>query len=100
LAQAIALAVHAKRRDARASLGELSILHDVRSGDSAAMGRAFEAFTAARDDIDGVYWFDPNGTMRVSVPNNPRTQGSNFSQRRLFQNASTATSPIDRKSVV
>src|SRR5436309_11889230 len=63
------------------------------------MGRAFEAFKAARDDIDGVYWFDPNGTMRVSVPNNPRTQGSNFSQRRLFQQASTATRAITEVGV-
>src|SRR5262249_7705988 len=100
LAQAIALDVDAKLRGARESLRELSALDDVRRGDSAAMDHAFRAFKAARRDIDRVYWFNPSGIMRVSVPENARTPGSDFSQRRLFQEASTANAPIIEAGIV
>jgi PAS domain S-box-containing protein len=100
LAQAIALDVDAKLHGARESLAELGTLDDVQSGDSATMVRAFRAFKAARRDIDRVYWFDASGIMRVSVPENLRTQGSNFSQRRLFQEASAASGPITEAGIV
>ena len=100
LAQAIALDVDAKLRGARDSLAELSALDEVQSGDGIAMERAFRAFKAARSDIDRVYWFDLVGIMRVSVPENARTQGSDFSQRRLFQQASIASGPIAEASIV
>ena len=38
--------------------------------------------------------------MRVSVPANVRTQGSDFSQRRLFQEASTAGGLITEAGIV
>jgi PAS domain S-box-containing protein len=100
LAQAIALDVDAKLRGARESLEELSALDEVQRSDSAAMTRAFRAFKAARRDIDRVYWFDPAGIMRVSVPENARTQGSDFSQRRLFQQTSTAGGLITEAGIV
>jgi PAS domain S-box-containing protein len=100
LAQAIALDVDAKLRGARESLGKLSALDEVQRGDSAAMERAFRAFKVARRDIDRVYWFDPAGIMRVSVPENVRTQGSDYSQRRLFQQTSTAGGPITEAGIV
>src|SRR5215213_678176 len=100
LAQAIALDVDAKLRGARDSLEELSRLDEVQSGDGIAMVRAFRAFKAARSDIDRVYWFDLVGIMRVSVPENARTQGSDFSQRRLFQQASIASGPITEAGIV
>ncbi len=100
LAQAIALDVDAKLRGARESLGELSTLDAVQRGDGGAMEGVFRAFKAARRDIDRVYWFDTSGIMRVSVPANVRTQGSDFSQRRLFQEASTADGPITEAGIV
>jgi PAS domain S-box-containing protein len=100
LAQAIALDVDAKLRGARDSLEELSALDEVQSGDVIAMERAFRAFKAARSDIDRVYWFDLVGIMRVSVPENARTLGSDFSQRRLFQQASIASGPIVEAGIV
>jgi PAS domain S-box-containing protein len=100
LAQAIARDVDAKLRSARDALGDLGALEELRGGDSTAMARAFRAFKAARRDIDRVYWFDAGGIMRVSVPQNARTLGGNFSQRRLFQRASTAAGPITEAGIV
>jgi PAS domain S-box-containing protein len=100
LAQAIALDVDAKLRGARDSLAELSRFDSMQRGDAAAMEAVFQAFKAARHDIDRVYWFDSNGVMQVSVPANARTQGSDFSQRRLFQQASAASAPITEAGVV
>jgi hypothetical protein len=100
LAQAIALDVDAKLRGAHDSLEQLSALDEVQSGDEIAMERAFRAFKAARSDIDRVYWFDLVGIMRVSVPENARTQGSDFSQRRVFQQASIASGPITEAGIV
>ncbi|HEU5099627.1 MAG TPA: ATP-binding protein [Roseiflexaceae bacterium] len=100
LAQAIAGDVDSKLRGARESLSELSQLDEVRGGDSTAMAPAFRAFKAARNDVDRVYWFDSIGIMRVSIPANVRTQGSDFSQRRLFQQARTAAGPITEAGIV
>jgi PAS domain S-box-containing protein len=100
LAQAIALDVDAKLRGARESLGELSTLDEVQRGDGAAMAGVFRAFKAARQDIDRVYWFDASGIMRVSVPTNVRTQGGDFSPRRLFPLARAAAAPITEAGIV
>ena len=100
LAQAIALDVDTKLGGAREALGQLGALDDVLRGDAAAMERAFLAFKAARRDVDRVYWFDTSGIMRASVPANPRTQGSDFSQRRLFQQARAAGGPITGSGIV
>lgn len=100
LAQAIALDVDAKLRGAGDSLRELSMLAPVQRGDAVAMESVFQAFKAARQDFDRVYWFDPNGIMQVSVPANLRTQGSDFSQRRLFQQARAANGPIIEAGIV
>jgi signal transduction histidine kinase len=100
LAQAIALDVDAKLRGARESLGELSTLDAVQRGDNIAMEGVFHAFKAARRDIDRVYWLDSSGIMQVSVPANVRTQGNDFSQRRLFQQARATSAPITEAGIV
>ena len=100
LAQAIALDVDGSLRSARESLTELSTLPEVQRGDHAGMERAFRAFKVARRDMDSVYWFDASGILAVSVPTNARTLGSDFSKRRLFQDASAASGPIIEAGVV
>jgi signal transduction histidine kinase/HAMP domain-containing protein len=100
LAQSIALDIDDKLRSAYESLAELGTLDPVRRDNRAAMEQAFRAFRLARRDIDGVYWLDAGGVLRVSAPVNLRTQNTSFSQRALFRLASEAQGPITQASVI
>ncbi len=100
LAQTIALETDDQMRDARDSLGALSSLRELHDGDIAGMERAFRAFKAARPDVDRVYWLSPNGTVRVSVPANVRTQDTDFSQQPLFQQAMQSDGPVIEAGIV
>jgi len=100
LAQEIALETDSKLRNARESLAALARLDDVRRGTVPAMVHDFEAFKAARADVDRVYWVDTSGIMRVSVPMDVRTVGADFSRQRLFQRAVSAVEPIVEPGIV
>lgn len=100
LAQEIALETDSKLGNARESLAALARLDDVRRGTAPAMVHDFEAFKAARADVDRVYWLDTSGIMRVSVPMDVRTVGADFSRQRLFQRAVSATEPIVEPGIV
>lgn len=94
LAQAIALQTNTKVDNDRASLSALAQLDSVRRDDRAAMNTSFQAFKAARRDIDRVYWIDAAGRMQVSVPMDVRTLGTDFSEERVFQRAISADGSI------
>jgi PAS domain S-box-containing protein len=100
LARAIALQIDIQLRNARNALNELVWLDDVREGDDAQKSAAFRAFKAARQDVDRVYWLDETGVMRVSVPTNPRTLGTDFSEERLFRRAVDTSETLVEAGVV
>src|SRR6476661_3262633 len=100
LAQAIALETSDALRDARDSLGEHGALPAVRGADLPAMTAAFGAFKAARRDVGRVYWLDPAGIMRVSVPGDVRTRDLDLVQAPVFQRALAANGPIVEAGLV
>jgi signal transduction histidine kinase len=100
LARAIALDTDTRMRNASASLAELARLDSLRSGDLARMTSTFRAFKAARHDVDRIYWLDAAGVMRVSVPTDVRTIGTDFSEERVFLRAQSATGPFVEAGVV
>ena len=92
LAQEIALDTDAQVHGAELALSRLSRLHAVQRSDIGAMMSAFQAFKAARSDIDLVYWLGADGTLQASYPSNVRTLGSNiralgadFASQQAFQ---------------
>lgn len=93
LAEAIALDTDMKLGNARDSLAALAELARASQGDPASLTAAFHAFKAARPDIDRIYWLDPRGVMRLSVPA-ARTLGTDYSRQRMFQRAAGANAPI------
>ncbi len=100
LAQEVALDTAGKLDSVRTALIGLSGLDAVRRADTRAMAGAFEAFEAARHDVDLVYWLDPRGTLQVSFPPDIRTLGENFSGQRIFQRARVASSPVVEDGIV
>lgn len=94
LAQEIALDTSFQLRDAEDSLGKLSaILLQARSLDQIAS--TFQAFQAARSDVDHIYWLDPLGVLRVSWPMQPSHVGLVlFSPPDVVQRARTVLGPV------
>lgn len=90
LAKTIALEIAGKMEVARESLAELAVLDAVRDSDRTAMRSAFGLFKKTRPDLDRVYWIDAAGIMQVSVPMDPRTEGTDYAEERFFQQAQTA----------
>ncbi len=66
LAQEIALDTSIKLQGAESSLAELGPLAS-RAGTPGAMADTFQAFMAARSEIEHVYWLDKLGVIRVSM---------------------------------
>jgi signal transduction histidine kinase len=92
LAQQIATETRIKFDNATASLDALARLDVVRAGQSDAMVGAFQAVTAARPDVDHIYWIDPFGALLLSVsPPTPRpdeiTPGAVFQPPDVIQRA-------------
>jgi signal transduction histidine kinase len=102
LAQEMAIETSIKLGNTEASLIKLSQQEEVRQGDAITMQQTFSAVKMARADIDRIYWLDAAGVMRVSVPEDPRTLGVDFSQDPLsvYHLAQHATSPILAAGVV
>lgn len=96
LAQAIAVQTDSRLQNARESLIALADLdaNSFKRQAYPAMETAFKAFKAARPDIDRVYWLDQTGHMQVSIPNNIQTLGTDFSEERIFQRASAASTTL------
>lgn len=70
LAQEIAIDTDTRLSTIKSALVSLSQLPTIREGVDDDMLEAFNAFRAARHDIDQVYWLDPSGIMRASEPVN------------------------------
>lgn len=96
LAQEVALETYTRINNVETALVEMSptVASDVNNGDD--MTEAFNAFKIARFDVDGVYWLDASGVLRVSVPANFRTLGEDFSNdpNLLFQRAENNNGPV------
>jgi PAS domain S-box-containing protein len=70
LAQEIAVETSLHLLDAEGSLVALSKL--AAQASTPAMESIFQAFLAARSDVDHIYWLDPVGIVRVSCPPLPQ----------------------------
>ena len=95
LAQAIALETDDTLHDARDAVRDMAAVPVVQNADPGAMLTAFRAFKAARKDVDRIYWLDPEGTMRVSVPSDVRTENMSMAQSSIFQRARSAATGSD-----
>lgn len=98
LAQEIALDTSLQMRNAEDSLGKLGTLL-LQAGTSDQIVSALQAFQAARNDVDHVYWLDPLGAVRVSWPLGEVGKGSalpppEFSPPDVVQRARTAFGPV------
>lgn len=94
LAQEIALETSTTLQGAEASLVKLSQVDAVRAGNPGAMVEDFQAFQAARNDVDHVYWIDPVGDLRLSVPSEGITMGREFEPPDVIQRALRASAPV------
>src|SRR5947209_10307289 len=95
LAQEIALQTSLQLQSAENSLVKLGNL--VQASTPAAMANTFQAFQAARSDVDQVYWIDSVGDLRVSSCSRQECKvklGSEFSPPTVIQRAITAHNPI------
>src|SRR5438270_3602324 len=94
LAQEIALQTSLQLQSAENSLVKLGNL--VQASTPAAMANTFQAFQAARSDVDQVYWIDPVVDLRVScsLQGCKVNLGSEFSPPTVIQRAITAHNPI------
>jgi PAS domain S-box-containing protein len=93
LAQEIALQTGLQLSDAENSMVELGKLA-LHASTFSSMASTFQAFKAARSDVDQVYWLDPLGALRVSWPPDQVGLGAEFSPPGIVQRARTATAPV------
>ncbi len=99
LAQEIALQTSLQLQSAENSLVKLGSL--VQGSTPGAMAKTFQAFQAARSDVEQVYWIDPLGGLRVScslqackINSGSAFPAPEFSPPTVVQRALTATSPV------
>jgi signal transduction histidine kinase/HAMP domain-containing protein len=72
------------------SLGKL-VMHD---DTPQAIARTFQAFQAARNDVDHISWLGPLGDLRVTWPPGEVVPGAEFSPPDIIQRARVADSPV------
>ena len=94
MAQQIATQTSLTFHDAESALNALASLDVVRFGDQSAMAIAFAAATAARPDMDHVYWIDQFGALQVSVPAAASALGSEFEPPDIVRRALQTNSPV------
>ena len=99
LAQEIVLQTSLQLQGAENSLVKLGSL--VQGSTPGAMAKTFQAFQAARSDVEQVYWIDPLGGLRVScslqackINSGSAFPPPEFSPPTVVQRALTATSPV------
>src|SRR6266568_7753074 len=97
LAQEIAVETSLHLSDSESSLARLGTLA-VQADTHAALVSLFQAFEAARNDVDQVYWLDPVGALVVSCPPLPgKCQdklNAEFSPPEVIQRALTELGPV------
>lgn len=99
LAQEIALQTSLQLRGAENALVALGKLA-VKAATPAAMESTFQAFQAARSDVDHVYWLDPLGVLHVSWPSDGVGLGAEFAPPTVVQQARIATGPVFEVGIV
>ncbi len=87
LAQEISLETRETLVSAERSVAELSALGSVQTRRIPAMVEDFQAFMAARNDVDHVYWIDPVGVILLAVPSTGITLGAQFEPPGAVQQA-------------
>ena len=92
LAQEIAVQTSLQLRGAENSVEALGKLV-LQAGTPDAIANIFQAFQAARSDVDHVYWLDPVGDVLVSWPQGEVVLGAEFSPPTVVQRALTAHVP-------
>lgn len=100
LANSIAVETDGRLHDARISLAALAKNSHVILDNPEETLEAFQAFMAARPDVDRIYWLDPNGILKQSLPSDLRIQNNNFSHQRFFQQAHKSNEPIIEAGIV
>ena len=93
LAQEIAVETSLHLLDAENALIELGKLA-AKTETPGAMVNIFQAFQAARSDVDQVYWLDPLGALRVSCSPCQFGLVAEFSPPDVVQRARTASGPV------
>jgi PAS domain S-box-containing protein len=99
LAQEIALETSLHLSDAEHALvmlGQIAIQDKTPD----AMAKDFQAFQAARSDVDHVYWLDPLGTVLLSWPQDVVKVGAEFSPPGVVEQALIATKPVFEVGIV
>lgn len=98
LAQEVALDTNAKLQDAKTAIKKLGALA-AEAHTPEALKRAFQAFMAARSDVEHVYWLDPVGAISFSAKS-PSGQpdnigvGAEFSPPDVVQQALINSEPV------
>jgi PAS domain S-box-containing protein len=64
------------------------------------MAKDFQAFQAARSDVDHVYWLDPLGTVLLSWPQGEVRVGAEFSPPGVVEQAMMSTKPVFEVGIV
>src|SRR5690242_3066588 len=100
LAHSLAVETDTRLRAAKAALAELAKNQDIIQPDDAATVTTFRTFKAARPELDRIYWLDPTGTLQLSVPDDVRSRGSDFSKSRFFQRARASQEPVVEAGIV
>lgn len=94
LAQEIALKTSLQFIEAKNSLIALSQLA-LQDSTPDAMIHTFQAFQAARSDVDQVSWLDPFGILRLTYPPSQNVPlGTEFAPPDIVQRALTASQPV------
>ena len=94
LAQEVALETSLQLRGAESALVALSRLIIPVADDPVKMTNTFQAFQAARGDVDHVSWLDSFGALRISWPQGAFVMGAEFSPPDVVQRARIASGPV------
>ena len=94
LAQEVAFDTYTTISETETSLVKLEWAVAGSANDPAGMQSMFDAFRAARPDIDHMYFLDANGVLRASSPVNQHTLGLSFATIPLFRSVQTSDEPV------
>ncbi len=100
LAHALAIETDTRLREAKAALNDLASNSDFIPTEDNDTTNILRAFKAARPELDRIFWLDADGILQLSVPDDVRSRGNDFSKRRFFQKAGTSQEPVTEAGIV
>jgi PAS domain S-box-containing protein len=100
LAHSLAVETDTRLREVKTAISQLATNSDILLSQDDDTATVFRAFKAARPEIDRVFWLDQTGVLGLSVPDDLRNQGSDFSRRRFFQQAGKSQEPVVEAGIV